>query len=515
VLPRDSSSELARSASAPASSPATADGRAEPSAAGPRVTAAPAATVTVVGGGMAGSEAAWQLAEAGLTVRLIEMKPAVLSPAHESALCGELVCSNSLRSDDEATPAGLLKRELRAAGSMVIACADAHRVPAGAALAVERFGFARAITARLALHPRIVLERRCARELPDGPVIVATGPLTAGALGEVIRRELGGDRMYFYDAIAPIVATDSIDWDHAFTGSRWGKESGLDQPGAGAAAAPYGGDQDLSAGDEAAHGDVGVGDYINCPLNKAEYQDLVAAVLAGRKVLPHEFEEPKYFEGCMPIEVMAERGPQTLRFGPMRPIGLRDPRTGHRPWAVVQLRPENRYRTAYNLVGFQTRLAYPEQQRIFSMIPALRRAEFLRFGSIHRNTYIDAPAKLGPRFELRQRPEVRFAGLLTGVEGYIESCAMGLLCARALAAELHGEPYQPPPPTTMMGGLYLHVCGPRQGKVRYAPTNANFGLLPPLAGVRKDQKKVRMAERAQRDFAAWLTGAAAQPAFAE
>ena len=496
---------------------------------------ASASDVTVIGGGMAGSEAAWQLACAGLSVRLVEMKPAVLSPAHESALCGELVCSNSLRSDDEATPAGLLKRELRRAGSMVIRCADGNRVPAGAALAVERFGFARAITAQLALHPRITLERRCARELPDGPVIVATGPLTAGALGEVIRRQLGGDRMYFYDAIAPIVAADSIDWDHAFTGSRWGKESGLAQ-GSEAGRGLYGGEDETTyvarrggrrgaaatvepapalppaepepgpeSGDEAAHGDVGVGDYINCPLDKPQYEALVAAILGGRKVLPHEFEEPKYFEGCMPIEVMAERGPQTLRFGPMRPIGLRDPRTGHRPWAVVQLRPENRYLTAYNLVGFQTRLAYPEQQRIFALIPALGRAEFLRFGSIHRNTYIDAPAKLGPRFELHTDPRVRFAGLLTGVEGYIESCAMGLLCGRALAAELTGRPFEPPPATSMMGGLYQHVCAPREGKYRYSPTNANFGLLPPLEGIRKDQKKQRMAERARADFDAWLT----------
>jgi methylenetetrahydrofolate--tRNA-(uracil-5-)-methyltransferase len=359
----------------------------------------------------------------------------------------------------------------------------------------------------MALHPRITLERRCARELPEGPVIVATGPLTAGALGEAIRRQLGGDRMYFYDAIAPIVAADSINWDHAFTGSRWGKESGLGdrrEPGAQAHDAPYGADSDTQAGDEAlAHGDVGVGDYINCPLNKAQYLDLVAAISAGRKVLPHEFEEPKYFDGCMPIEVMAERGVQTLRFGPMRPIGLRDPRTGHRPWAVLQLRPENRYLTAYNLVGFQTRLAYPEQQRIFAMVPALRAAEFLRFGSIHRNTYIDAPAKLGPRFELRDQPNVRFAGLLTGVEGYIESCAMGLLCARALAAELLGHAYEPPPATTMMGGLYLHVCAPREGKYRYSPTNANYGLLPPLLDTRKDEKKARMAERARADFAAW------------
>jgi len=437
--------------------------------------------VTVVGAGMAGSEAAWQLAEAGLSVALVEMKPCAMSPAHQSPLLGELVCSNSLRSNDPIAPAGLLKHELRRAGSMVIACADQHRVPAGQALAVERFGFARAITQRLALHPRIRIERRRMDELPDHPVIVATGPLTEGQLGEVIRAQLGGDRMYFYDAIAPIVAAESIDWDCAFRASRWGKDS------------------DASAG-----GDVGVGDYVNCPLSKDEYEAFVAAVNAGRKILPHDFEEPRYFESCMPIEVMAERGPQTLRFGPMRPIGLRDPRTGHRPWAVVQLRPENRYQTAYNLVGFQTRLAYPEQQRIFQMIPALRKAEFLRFGSIHRNTYIDAPARLGAAFELRDRPNVRFAGLLTGVEGYIESCAMGLLVAWLLAGELTGRRVTPPPATTMFGGLYQHVTAPRDESYKYGPTNVNYGLLPPLLGVRKDHRKHRMAERATADFDAWL-----------
>jgi len=460
--------------------------------------------VTVVGGGMAGSEAAWQLAEAGLHVALVEMKPAAMSPAHQSPLLGELVCSNSLRSDDPVAPAGLLKQELRRCGSLVIACADQHRVPAGQALAVERFGFARAITQRLALHPRIRIERRRLEELPPGPVIVATGPLTEGALGEVIRAELGGDRMYFYDAIAPIVAADSIDWDFAFRASRWGRdgaaEGGPATPGAPGEAA------DAETEDAAAGGDVGVGDYVNCPMNKAEYEAFVEAVNAGRKVLPHDFEEPKYFESCMPIEVMAERGPQTLRFGPMRPIGLRDPRTGHRPWAVVQLRPENQYLTAYNLVGFQTRLAYPEQQRIFAMIPALHRAEFLRFGSIHRNTYIDAPARLGARFELRTRPHIRFAGLLTGVEGYIESCAMGLVVAWMLAGELTGRAAPPPPPTTMMGGLYHHVTAPREGKYKYGPTNVNYGLLPPLPGTRKDNKKPRMAERARAELDAWLGG---------
>jgi methylenetetrahydrofolate--tRNA-(uracil-5-)-methyltransferase len=444
--------------------------------------------VTVVGGGMAGSEAAWQLAELGLDVALVEMKPAAMSPAHQSPLLGELVCSNSLRSDDPVAPAGLLKQELRRCGSMVIACADRNRVPAGQALAVERFGFARTITQRLALHPRIRIERRRLDELPTGPVIVATGPLTDGPLAAVIKNELGGDRMYFYDAIAPIVAADSIDWDFAFRASRWGRDS-----------EPVDGD--------AAGGDVGVGDYVNCPMTKAEYEAFVAAVNAGRKVLPHDFEEPRYFESCMPIEVMAERGPETLRYGPMRPVGLRDPRTGHRPWAVVQLRPENKYLTAYNLVGFQTRLAYPEQQRIFAMIPALHRAEFLRFGSIHRNTYIDAPSRLGTRFELRTKPNIRFAGLLTGVEGYIESCAMGLVVAWLLAAELRGNSVAPPPPTTMLGGLYHHVTASREPNYKYGPTNVNYGLLPPLPGTRKDNRKQRMAERARADLDTWLAAA--------
>ena len=459
--------------------------------------------VTVVGGGMAGSEAAWQLAEAGLDVALIEMKPCAMSPAHQSPLLGELVCSNSLRSDDPIAPAGLLKQELRACGSLMIACADRHRVPAGQALAVERFGFARAITQALALHPRIRIERRRLDELPDSPVIVATGPLTEGALGEVIRAELGGDRMYFYDAIAPIVAAESIDWDRAFRGSRWGRDS-----------LPIDGADPHDDSDRAAGGDIGVGDYVNCPMNKLEYEAFVEAVNAGRKVLPHDFEEPKYFESCMPIEVMAERGPQTLRFGPMRPIGLRDPRTGHRPWAVVQLRPENKYLTAYNLVGFQTRLAYPEQQRIFAMIPALARAEFLRFGSIHRNTYIDAPSRLGSRFELVSRPSIRFAGLLTGVEGYIESCAMGLVVAWLLAGELTGRAAPAPPPTTMLGGLYHHVTAPRGANYKYGPTNVNYGLLPPLDDVRKDHRKHRMAERARADLGAWLAGVAVRRAAA-
>ncbi|MEZ4368955.1 MAG: methylenetetrahydrofolate--tRNA-(uracil(54)-C(5))-methyltransferase (FADH(2)-oxidizing) TrmFO [Kofleriaceae bacterium] len=478
--------------------------------------------VTVVGGGMAGSECAWQLAQAGLRVTLVDSKPAWLSPAHHSPLLGELVCSNSLRSDEPLTPAGMLKRELRAAGSLVIACADGARVPAGAALAVERQAFSRAITARLALHPRIQLERRVAEALPDGEVVIATGPLTAGALGQVIRRELGGDRMYFYDAIAPIVAADSIDMDHAFRASRWERggrpaRTKVDRAlrrakrAARAAGAPLPPVVPVPApvdvDDASAGGDVGVGDYINCPLTREQYYAFVEEIRAGRKVLPHEFEEPRYFESCMPVEVMADRGVETLRYGPMKPLGLDDPRTGRWPFAVVQLRPENRHLTAYNMVGFQTRLAYPEQQRIFAMVPALAHAEFVRFGSIHRNTYIDAPAKLGPRLELRASPRVHVAGLLTGVEGYIESCAMGLMVAWLIAGERLGHALLPPPATTMMGALYAHAATPREGSYRYSPTNVNYGLLPPLVGDhRKDNKKPRMAERAVADFDAWVAG---------
>jgi methylenetetrahydrofolate--tRNA-(uracil-5-)-methyltransferase len=294
-----------------------------------------------------------------------------------------------------------------------------------------------------------------------------------------VRELSGGDRLYFYDAIAPIVAADSIDSAHSFRQSRWDRDSG---------------------------GDAAEGDYINCPLDEEQYIRFVAAVRAGRKVTPHAFEEPRFFEGCLPIEVMAERGVDVLRYGPMRPVGLTDPRTGRRPFAVVQLRPENRYLTSINLVGFQTRLAYPEQQRIFALVPALAQAEFLRFGSIHRNTYIDSPRLLGPELELQARPELRFAGLLTGVEGYIESCAIGLLAALFCAARLRGDTLTPPPPTTAVGGLYLHVTRPRAPREQFSPTNINFGLLPGLEGrVPKRDRKKLIAERARRDLTLWLS----------
>ncbi len=455
--------------------------------------------VTVIGGGLAGTEAAWQLAERGLRVALIDMKPVSMSPAHRTPLLGELVCSNSLRSDLVESGAGLLKAELRACDSMVIACADQHKVPAGSALAVERFGFGRAVTTRLALHPNVRIERRVIDELPDGPVIMATGPLTGGKLARQIRSLLGGDRLYFYDAIAPIVMADSIDPAHSWRGSRWNKHT----PGAGASPSGAGAASEAEAGppDEAGS----PGDYINCPLDQATYDAFVDEIVRARKVVPHAFEEPKFFEGCLPIEVIAERGLHTLRYGPMRPVGLYHPDTGKRPYAVLQLRPENQYLTAYNLVGFQTRMAYPEQKRIFAMIPALRNAEFLRFGSIHRNTYIDSPRLLGPELELRDRPDVRFAGLITGVEGYIESCAMGLLAAWFCAARLSGETLTAPPPTTALGGLYHHITAARDPKEAFTPTNINFGLLPPL-GVKhkKRERKGLMAVRAQGDLRVWL-----------
>ncbi|MEM9487556.1 MAG: methylenetetrahydrofolate--tRNA-(uracil(54)-C(5))-methyltransferase (FADH(2)-oxidizing) TrmFO [Myxococcota bacterium] len=454
--------------------------------------------VTVIGGGLAGCEAAWQLAERGLRVALIEMKPTAMSPAHQTPLLCELVCSNSLRSDDPNVGVGVLKRELRRAGSLIMDCADEHQVPAGSSLAVERFGFGRAVTTRLALHRNVRLERRILDELPSGPTIVATGPLTGGRLARQIRDLFGGDRLYFYDAIAPIVHADSIDMNSAFRASRWGKGRAGPAPEPGAH-----GDGKGDSGSDS--DDPSLGDYINCPLTKDEYYAFVSEIRSGRQIAAHPFEEPRFFEGCLPIEVMAGRGDDVLRYGPMRPVGLDDPRTGRWPFAVIQLRAENRYRSAYNLVGFQTRLAYPEQRRIFRMVPSLAQAEFLRYGSIHRNTFIDAPTLLGPEFELRNRSDVRFAGLLTGVEGYIESCAIGLLVGWFTAAGLRGRSCPAPPPTTAIGGLYHHVTASRSPGQRFAPTNINWGLLPGLGRkVPKRERKRLLSERAAGDFEQWL-----------
>jgi methylenetetrahydrofolate--tRNA-(uracil-5-)-methyltransferase len=451
----------------------------------------------VVGGGLAGCEAAWQLAERGIDVLLRESKPEVMSAAHSTPLLAEIVCSNSLRSDAVDSPAGLLKAELRRAGSLILACADATRVPAGEALAVDRYAFARLVTTRIAQHPRIRLERRVVDELPDSDAIVATGPLTGGRLARQLG-ELCGRPLYFYDAIAPIVDAESIDRAIAFRASRWGHDS-----------KPIGGREGAPTADGAADGELAeaepAGDYLNCPLDRDEYAAFVAAVRAGRKVAPHSFEDARYFEGCLPIEVMADRGLDVLAFGPMRPVGLTDPRTGKRPHAVVQLRPETRHLSAYNLVGFQTRLAYPEQQRIFRMIPGLGGAEFLRMGSIHRNSYVDSPRLLRAELELRTRPTIRLAGQITGVEGYIESTAMGLLAGRFAAARARGGVVAPPPPESAMGALHTHVTRPRAAKEPFEPMNINFGLLPPLMGRAPKRERRRLyAERAVAAFGAWV-----------
>jgi methylenetetrahydrofolate--tRNA-(uracil-5-)-methyltransferase len=453
--------------------------------------------VTVIGGGLAGCEAAWQLVQRGVPVTLIEMKPARQSPAHTTPLLAELVCSNSLRSDDPATPAGLLKAELRAAGSLIIECADATRVPAGDALAVDRHAMSRLVTARLCQHPLLTLRRQLVDALPQGPCILAGGPLVDGGAAREVRR-LCGDRLYFYDAIAPIVEADSLDWDRCFMASR-AKRPRRGQP------APV---------------PSGEGDYINCPMSRDEYFAFVEALLAGRKVSPHRFEEPRYFEGCLPIEVMAERGPDTLAFGPMKPVGLTDPHAApdaERPYAIVQLRAENRFGTAYNLVGFQTRLAYPEQKRIFSLIPALKNAEFLRFGSIHRNSYVESHRVLDDSLALRGKPNVHLAGQITGVEGYIESTAIGLLVARFVDEKRRGQPISPPPVTTALGALYHHVSRPRQPGEPFVPMNINFGLLPalddpayPWASAKEAKKagkhgrRTLHAARAQTHLPPWL-----------
>jgi methylenetetrahydrofolate--tRNA-(uracil-5-)-methyltransferase len=433
--------------------------------------------VTVVGGGLAGSEAAWQLARAGVAVQLREMKPLRRSPAHRLDGLAELVCSNSLRSDNPENAVGLLHEELRKAGSLVLEAADATRVPAGDALAVDRERFSALVSERLAGHPLVELVRGEVTALPAGPglVIVATGPLTGDALAEEIARLCGG-RLHFYDAIAPIVAAESIDMAVAYARSRYGKGSG--------------------------------DDYLNLPFDEAQYRAFVAALLSAEKVVPHAFEEPRYFEGCLPIEVMAERGADVLAYGPMKPVGLEDPRTGRRPFAVVQLRREDVAGTAFNLVGFQTRLTWPEQRRIFrELIPGLARAEFVRLGQIHRNTFIEAPRLLAPDLSHRERPHLFFAGQITGVEGYVESTACGLLAARAVLDRLARRPFREPPPATALGALHRHLTGAAHpAGADYQPSNVVFALFPPLVGKHRGKaaRKTAHAERARKELEAWL-----------
>ena len=439
--------------------------------------------IHVIGGGLAGSEAAFQAAEAGVPVILHEMRPLRGTFAHQTESLAELVCSNSFRSDDWLNNAvGLLHEEMRRAGSLIMRAADAHKLPAGGALAVDRHAFSAAVTAALEAHPGITIARGEITALPppeDGIAIIATGPLTSEALGAAILAATGEDALAFFDAIAPIVHRDSIDFSVAWMQSRYDKEG----PGG------------------------GVADYINLPLDEAQYQDFVAALRAGEKTDFKDWEKSTpYFEACLPIEVMAERGMETLRFGPMKPVGLLDPRTGKQAHAVVQLRQDNALGTLWNMVGFQTKLKHGEQSRIFRTIPGLENAEFARLGGLHRNTFINSPRLLDSQLRLKSRPHLRFAGQVTGVEGYVESAAIGLLAGRFAAAEALGLPAAPPPVTTAFGALLSHITGGADAK-SFQPMNVNFGLFPEFpqeAKVRGKDRKQAMARRAIEDLSTWL-----------
>jgi methylenetetrahydrofolate--tRNA-(uracil-5-)-methyltransferase len=431
--------------------------------------------IHIIGGGLAGSEAAWQLAEAGLRVRLSEMRGGGdTTPAHDSDWLAEMVCSNSFRSDDADNNAvGLLHQEMRALGSLVLRCADRHRVPAGSALAVDREAFAREVTAAIEGHPNISVMRERIDALPDHPTIIATGPLTGSGLAAAITAETGSDALAFFDAIAPIVHRDSIDMDICWMAARW---------------------------------DKGGKDYINCPMDKAQYDDFVAALNDGEKSEFKDWERnTPYFEGCMPIEVMAERGPETLRYGPMKGVGLDNPRTGRWPYAVVQLRQDNKLGTLWNMVGFQTKLKHAEQVRIFRTIPGLEQAEFARLGGIHRNSFINSPKLLDSELRLKSKQNIRFAGQITGCEGYVESAGIGILAARFAAAEIARTSLAPPPPETALGALLGHITGGADAET-FQPMNINFGLMPPLEGPRakKGDRKKLYTDRARAALAEWL-----------
>jgi methylenetetrahydrofolate--tRNA-(uracil-5-)-methyltransferase len=439
--------------------------------------------IHVIGGGLAGSEAAWQAAQAGARVVLHEMRPVRGTDAHQTDGLAELVCSNSFRSDDwENNAVGLLHEEMRRAGSLILRAADAHKLPAGGALAVDRRGFSAAVTRALEEHPNIAIEREEIAKLPLEEwrsTIIATGPLTSPALADSIRALTGEDALAFFDAIAPIVHRESIDFSVAWFQSRYDKVG--------------------PSGDGA--------DYINCPLDEPQYRAFIAALIAGEKTEFKEWEKSTpYFEGCLPIEVMAARGEETLRFGPMKPVGLSDPRTGHRPFAVVQLRQDNALGSLWNMVGFQTKLKHGEQTRIFRMIPGLQDASFARLGGLHRNTFINSPRLLDGELRLKAHLSLRFAGQITGVEGYVESAAIGLLAGRFAAGELRGEASEPPPPTTALGALLGHITSGADAKT-FQPMNMNFGLFPdltPSLRARGRDRKKLMAARAIADLESWL-----------
>jgi methylenetetrahydrofolate--tRNA-(uracil-5-)-methyltransferase len=436
--------------------------------------------VHIIGGGLAGSEAAWQLARRGIPVRLSEMRGAgERSPAHQGDGLAELVCSNSFRSDDDTKNAvGLLHHEMRACDSLIMAAAAVAQVPAGSALAVDRDLFSAEVERRLAALPSLEIVRERIDKLPtNGLAIVATGPLTAAALAESIGAATGQDSLAFFDAIAPIVHRDSIDMDVCWMASRWDKPSKL------------GGETK---------------DYINCPMDKDQYLAFHAGLLAGEKTEFREWEKnTPYFEGCMPIEVMAERGVDTLRFGPMKPVGLDNPRTGRWPHAVVQLRQDNKLGTLWNMVGFQTKLKHGAQKELFRTIPGLENAEFARLGGLHRNTFLNAPLLLDRQLRLKSAPHIRFAGQITGCEGYVESAAIGLMAGLMTAAQLSGREWQAPPRTTALGALLAHVTGDAEAD-SYQPMNINFGLFPPLPEVKKKQRKEAYTSRAKDDLASWL-----------
>jgi methylenetetrahydrofolate--tRNA-(uracil-5-)-methyltransferase len=426
------------------------------------------ADVVVVGAGLAGSEAAWQLAEAGVSVRLVEMRPDRPTPVHQSEEFAELVCSNSLRGDALSNAVGVLKAEMEALDSLIIRCARATSVPAGGALAVDRTQFSKRVTTKLCGHPQITVERREVVEIPKGPTILATGPLTSAALHRALDRELGEDPLSFFDAIAPIVAADSLDLDKLFSASRYDKGEGAD--------------------------------YLNSPLDRDGYEAFIDALLSADTVSFKEFEtiDISYFEGCLPIEVMAQRGRETLRYGPMKPVGLIDPATGRQPWAVVQLRQDDAAAENWNIVGFQTKLTHSEQLRVFRTLPGLEEARFVRLGMIHRNTFINAPRLLDPALRLRPCPNVRLAGQITGVEGYVESAATGLVAARLLVGELAGSQPTAPPPETALGGLLRHLSASRPES--FEPSNINWGLMarpPEVMSVRnRRERRLLHAERA-------------------
>lgn len=441
--------------------------------------------VTVVGAGLAGCEAAWQLACRGIPVTLLEMKPAHFSPAHRYAGFAELVCSNSLKAQRLDSAAGLLKEEMRRLGSVCLAAADHHRVPAGGALAVERVGFSDEVTKAIQSHPLITVEEKMVEEIPEGTVILATGPLTQGKLAQSIGQLVDQQRLAFFDAAAPIVSGESVDTSIAFYASRYGKGDGED--------------------------------YLNCPMNKEEYEAFYQALVEGERAPLSEEDQKQFtvYEGCMPIEVMARRGKDTIRFGPMKPVGLKDPRTGHRPWAVLQLRREDPEGKLYNLVGFQTNLKFGEQKRIFSMIPGLEHAEFYRYGVMHRNTFLDSPRLLEPDFSLRKDPRIFFAGQITGVEGYMESAASGLLAGLHLARRLQQQAPTLPPETTMIGALSRYVS--RYPGKDFQPMGSNMGILPSLEDPVRD-KRLRyqaLADRSLKDLADWMALQHIDPAVAE